>query len=181
MSCEATVFVVDDDSATRDSLRWLVRSVGLRVEAYDSAEAFLERYGPNCRGCVVLDVRMPGLSGLELQERLNRDGASPPVILVTGHGDVPMAVRALKGGAYDFVEKPIREQEMLDRIQRALAYDAERWLSRERERELERRVASLTAREREVFSRGRARQAEQGDRHRPPDSARRRSRCTGRT
>lgn len=152
MNADAVVYVVEDDARARDSLRFLVDSVGLPVEAYASAEAFLEAFDPRRRACVIADVRMPGISGLELQELLNERASSPPVILVTGHADVPMAVRALKAGAYDFLEKPVREQDMIDLIRRALEDDAQRRERHRREKELATRVASLTARESEVFA-----------------------------
>lgn len=146
------VFVVDDDEGARNSLRFLLKSVGLPAAAFNSAREFLATYAPSQAGCLVLDVRMPGMSGLELQQELNRRGAVIPVIFVTGHGDVPMAVEAVQHGAFDFVQKPYREQEMLDRIQRALAKDrASRQALQERDR-IRARLASLTPREREVMA-----------------------------
>ena len=147
----ATVFVVDDDASVRKSLCFLLKSVGLPSVAFGSAHEFLDAYQPDRSGCLVLDVRMPAMSGLELQQELNRRGATIPVIFVTGHGDVPMAVEAIKHGAYDFVQKPYREQELLDRIQRALTADgATRAALRERDR-IRARFASLTPRELEVL------------------------------
>ncbi len=147
-----TVFVVDDDEGARNSLRFLLKSVGLPAAVFNSAQEFLAGYAPSQAGCLVLDVRMPGMSGLELQQELNRRGAVIPVIFVTGHGDVPMAVEAVQHGAFDFVQKPYREQEMLDRIQRALAKDrANRQALQERDR-IRARLASLTPREREVMA-----------------------------
>jgi FixJ family two-component response regulator len=147
-----TVFVVDDDEGARNSLRFLLKSVGLQATAFNSAQEFLAAYAPSQAGCLVLDVRMPGMSGLDLQQELNRRGAVIPVIFVTGHGDVPMAVEAVQHGAFDFVQKPYREQEMLDRIQRALAKDrANRQALQERDR-IRARLASLTPREREVMA-----------------------------
>jgi two-component system response regulator FixJ len=153
MEPEATVFVVDDDPAVRHSLAWLIESVGLRVETFPSAQSFLESYDPDRHGCLVLDVRMPGMSGVDLQERLMGMKAELPVIFVTGHGDVPMAVRAMKRGALDFIEKPFNNQELLDRIHQALQRDA--WQRRERARlaDLCARVACLTPRECEVMDR----------------------------
>jgi len=145
------VFIVDDDEGARNSLRFLLKSVGLAAATYDSAQEFLAAYKPHQPGCLVLDVRMPGMSGLELQHELNRRGAVIPVIFVTGHGDVPMAVEAIQLGAFDFVQKPYREQELLDRIQRALVKDkANRTVLQERDR-IRARLASLTPREREVM------------------------------
>ena len=146
-----TVFIVDDDEAVRSSLRLLIKSVGLIPTALGSAREFLEKYEPAQPGCLVLDVRMPEMSGLELQEQLNRQGAVIPVIFITGHGDVPMAVEAMQAGAFDFLQKPFRDQDLIDRIQRALEKDranravlGERSLIRER-------LESLTPREREVL------------------------------
>lgn len=146
-----TVFVVDDDEGARNSLRFLLKSVGLPAVAFDSAQEFLVAYRPQQPGCLVLDVRMPGMSGLDLQQELNRRGAVIPVIFVTGHGDVRMAVEAIQQGAFDFVQKPYREQELLDLIQRSLAKDkANRSALQERDR-IQARLASLTSREREVM------------------------------
>jgi FixJ family two-component response regulator len=146
------VFIVDDDEAVRSSLRLLLKSVGLVPNAPGSAREFLEKYDPAQPGCLVLDVRMPEMSGLELQEQLNRQGAVIPVIFITGHGDVPMAVEAMQAGAFDFLQKPFRDQDLIDRIQKALEKDrasrsvlAERTLIRER-------LESLTPREREVLT-----------------------------
>jgi RNA polymerase sigma factor (sigma-70 family) len=144
------VYVVDDDDAMRDSLVWLLESHGLAVEAYPSAEAFLEAVREPS-GCLVLDVRMPGMSGLELHDRLVARGGRLPVIFVTGHGDVPMAVSALKKGAVDFIEKPFAEKDMLRLVEQCLASEQAR-RAREREQsELRARLASLTQREREVM------------------------------
>lgn len=147
----ATVFVVDDDAGARNSLQFLLKSVGLSAVAFASAQEFLAGYKPHQAGCLVLDVRMPGMSGLELQQELNRRGAVIPVIFVTGHGDVPMAVEAVQHGAFDFVQKPYREQDLLDRIQRALAADrSNRAVLQQRDR-IRARLASLTPREGEVL------------------------------
>jgi two-component system response regulator FixJ len=146
----ATVFVLDDDASMRDSLRWLIQSVGLPVEAYSSAGDFLEKYDRERPGCLVLDVRMRGMSGLELQEELVRRGISVPVIVVTGHADVPMAVRAMKAGALDFLEKPFSDQALLDRIQRAIEIDREARRSRDERADVLARLAVLTRREREI-------------------------------
>ena len=153
MVAEPTVFVVDDDPAMRESLVWLIESVGIAVETYGSARDFLRTYEVSRPGCLVLDVRMPGLSGLDLQDQLAARKVSLPVIIVTGYADVPMAVRALKAGAVDFIEKPFSDQQLLDRIQDAIEADA---LFREEEAERERvagQMASLTPREEEVRGR----------------------------
>jgi two-component system response regulator FixJ len=146
------VFIVDDDEAVRSSLRLLLKSVGLAPNAVASAREFLDRYDPSQPGCLVLDVRMPEMSGLELQEQLNRIGAVIPVIFITGHGDVPMAVEAMQAGAFDFVQKPFRDQDLIDRIQRALEKDrATHTLLNERSL-IRERLESLTPREREVLT-----------------------------
>ena len=121
---QQTVFIVDDDVAVRDSIQELLESVGLRAESYASGQAFLDNFQPERPGCLVLDVRMAGMGGLVLQEKLNALGARIPVIMITGHADVPMAVRALKAGAVDFVQKPYRDQLLLDSINNALTVDA---------------------------------------------------------
>jgi FixJ family two-component response regulator len=146
-----TVVVVDDDEAVRSSLRLLMKSVGLAVETHGSAADFLAAYNPTMPGCLVLDVRMPGMSGLELQEQLNLKGAIIPVIFVTGHGDVPMAVEAMQHGAFDFLQKPFRDQDLLDRIQRALASDRENRAQLTQKDQIRARLESLTPREREVL------------------------------
>ena len=146
-----TVFVVDDDAAVRDSIKELVESVGLQAEGYDSALAFLDAFESQRPGCLVLDVRMAEMSGLVLQERLNELKASIPVILLTGHGDVPMAVQAMRSGAVDFIQKPYREQALLDSINAALAKDVAARFSSVATDDVEQRLASLTGREREVL------------------------------
>ncbi|HMQ12026.1 MAG TPA: response regulator [Candidatus Competibacter phosphatis] len=149
---EQMVFIVDDDAAVRDSIQELVESVGLRAEGYASAFAFLDGFQPRYSGCLVLDVRMAAMSGLALQERLNELGFRIPVIMLTGHGDVPMAVQAMKAGAVDFIQKPYRDQTLLDSINAALVLDAAaRHLSNAAE-SLEHQLATLTEREREVLN-----------------------------
>ncbi len=147
-----TVYLVDDDDAFRDSLKVLCESVGLGVECFDSADALLERYesGP-MDGCLVLDIRMPGMSGLELQEALQQRESRLPIIFMTGHGDVPMAVRAMKSGALDFLSKPFSHQEMLDRIHRALETADERAAERQSHEQVEACFDELTPREIEVM------------------------------
>jgi FixJ family two-component response regulator len=148
----ATVFVVDDDEAVRASLKLLLKTLGLTVQTYASAPEFLAAFDARRGGCLVLDIRMPGMSGLELQEELNARGAMLPIIFITGHGDVPMAVEAMQRGAMDFLQKPFRDQDLLDRITEAMAKDrAGRELLGNRER-IRARVTSLTPREREVMS-----------------------------
>jgi two-component system response regulator FixJ len=146
------VFIVDDDEAVRSSLRLLLKSVGLVPVALGSAREFLDKHDPAQPGCLVLDVRMPEMSGLELQEQLNLRGAVVPVIFITGHGDVPMAVEAIQAGAFDFLQKPFRDQDLIDRIQRALEKDrANRAVLNERSL-IRQRLESLTPREREVLT-----------------------------
>jgi FixJ family two-component response regulator len=151
MNTEPIVYVVDDDQAVRDSLRWLIESIGHRVEAFDHAQEFLDAYDSEQPGCLVLDVRMPGMSGLDLQDRLRDRGIQLPIIIITGHGDVPMAVRAMKSGALDFVEKPFSDQVLLERIQQALDLDGRMRQRFERVKDIAARLATLTPREREVM------------------------------
>ncbi len=147
------VYVVDDDDAIRDSLSLLLQSIGIEHAVFSSANDFLEAYDRDQHACLVTDIRMPGLSGLELQQRLNEERAYIPVIFITGHGDVPMAVNAMKSGAADFIQKPFRDQDLLDRIQRALQRDSETRQSRVEERVIRARLALLTPRETEVMQR----------------------------
>tara|TARA_R110002095_G_scaffold83538_3_gene72503 strand:+ start:67 stop:711 length:645 start_codon:yes stop_codon:yes gene_type:complete len=151
MQQEATVFVVDDDPAIRKSLRWLIESVGLKVETFELASEFLQNYSPDAPGCLVLDVRIPGMSGLELQEKLRDRGYDIPVVIVSGYGDVPMAVRAMKAGAIDFLEKPVSDQVLLDYIQKAIERDTKNKTDRLQNQEIVERKSTLTRREREVM------------------------------
>jgi len=148
---EPTVFIVDDDEAVRDSLGILMRSVGLQSECFASAQEFLEAYAPDRPGCLVLDMRMPGMSGMELQERLAAVHSILPVIFLTGHGDVPMAVHAMQAGAIDFMQKPFNEQTLLDRIQQTIHQDQKnRDLLGQRD-EIIGRINLLTPREKQVM------------------------------
>jgi len=147
------VFVVDDDKSVRESLRWLLESIRLQVETFDSAESFLACFEPARRGCLVLDVRMPGMSGTELMDRLNRLGACLPIIFLSAHGDVPMAVRAMKGGAIDFLQKPYNNQLFLERIRQALDHDAQLRREHEIQDGVTLKLDALTRREREVLDR----------------------------
>ncbi len=146
-----TIFIVDDDPAIRLAMQALMDSVNLRHEIFSSGDEFLERVTEPRPGCLVLDIRMPGLGGLELQEELIRRGNELPIIFVTGHGDVPMAVEAMQKGAIDFIQKPFRDQDLLDRINDALKTDRERRESQEQHSKVTERVQRLTKREREVF------------------------------
>lgn len=151
MKEHATVFVIDDDESVCRALRLLIQSVGLNIETYASAQAFLDAYNPAKWGCIVLDVRMPGVGGLDLQNILPQRGIHLPVIFITGHGDVPASVRALKGGAEDFIQKPFDDQTLLDAVQRAINKDRESRSADAKRAEILRRVESLTRREREVL------------------------------
>jgi FixJ family two-component response regulator len=147
----AIVFVVDDDDGMRQSLKNLIRSVGLRVEAFASAQEFLRSKLTDVPGCLVLDVRLPGLSGLDLQKRMVEAGMDIPIIFITGHGDIPMSVRAMKAGAVEFLTKPFRDQDLLDAIQQALERDRTARAQRGAIEQLRNRFDSLTPREREVM------------------------------
>jgi two-component system, LuxR family, response regulator FixJ len=151
MPAHPTVYVIDDDDGLRASMRWLLESVGLAVQTFSSGHEFLDRYEPGGTGCLVLDVRMPGLNGLDLQDELARRRIDLPVIIVTGYGEVHMAVRAMQGGASDFIEKPFSEQVLLDRVWRAIRQDAESHQERAQLTVYRACVDKLTCREREVM------------------------------
>ena len=145
------IYIVDDDDGMRRALTVLMTTMGYQPVAFARPAEFLAKYDANQAGCLVLDVRMPEMSGLEVQQQLNRNGALIPVILITGHGDIPMAVQAMKDGAFDFLQKPFRDQELLDRINAALKQDAQNRESVDRLADLRQRAESLTPREREVM------------------------------
>ena len=145
------VYVVDDDQAVRDSLRWLIESVGLHVKTFSNGQELLENFNETEISCLVLDVRMPGISGLDLQQRLKNMNAKIPVIIVTGHADVPMAIQAMKAGAFDFIEKPYSDQLLLERIQCAIEQDDCFKQQQAVNNEINERIDSLTPREREVM------------------------------
>ena len=147
----STVFIVDDDASIRFAMQALMDSVNLKHEIFSSGDEFLEKVTDQRPGCLVLDIRMPGLGGLELQEELIKRGNTLPIIFITGHGDVPMAVEAMQKGAVDFIQKPFRDQELLDRIREALATDEERREAQQHHAEVAGRLERLTKREREVF------------------------------
>ncbi len=153
MTYDPNIFVVDDDETLRGSLRWLLESLKLNVETYSSAREFLLNYDPVRSGCLVLDVRMPEISGLQLQDILKERGIRIPIIIITGHADVSMAVRAMKSGALDFIEKPFNDQDLLERVQQALEIDARQRREEDEQRIANERLASLTSREREVLER----------------------------
>ena len=150
---EALVCVVDDDAALRESLTNLLRSVGLQVAVFASAQEFLRRPHPEVPSCLVLDVRLPGLSGLELQQRLAAADLAMPIIFITGHGDIPMSVQAMKAGAVEFLTKPFRDQDLLDAVHQALARDRHARAQRAQRDALHRRYRALTPRERDVLAR----------------------------
>ncbi|HYQ73438.1 MAG TPA: response regulator transcription factor [Gammaproteobacteria bacterium] len=151
MNKDQTVFVVDDEPDVRAALGMLIRSVGLKPEIYENPQAFLDAYDPERPGCLVLDMRMPGMSGLDLQEKLASMGQYPPIIMISGHGEIPNAVQAVQSGAVDFLQKPVSDQLLLDRIQQALRLDTENRKEYSERHELEQRYATLTTREREVL------------------------------
>ena len=150
-SSDQLVHIIDDDDALRDSLVWLLESTGLKVASYPSAETFLQVWSPALRGCLILDSRMPGMSGLELHDKHNSQHSTLPVIFITGHGDVPMAVTALKKGAFDFIEKPFHDQDMLNLIEQCLARDRSQHQHRRQGADAQRHIEQLTPREREVL------------------------------
>ena len=151
MSTKPIIYIVDDNSAVRDAVRFLVEQVGLTAKLYVSAQDFLEHFQLGMRGCLVLDIRMPGLSGIELQEKLTLIGAHLPVIIITGHGDVPITIRAMKAGAFEFLQKPFNDQVLLDTIQAALKkYDIV-WEQDDKRSAASHSLAALTRREREVL------------------------------
>ncbi|HET6844897.1 MAG TPA: response regulator transcription factor [Candidatus Angelobacter sp.] len=147
-----TVYIIDDDRGMRQAIQDLVESVGLRAEAFATGEEFLRRQSAPGPGCLVLDVRLPQMSGLDFQRRLAETGVSIPIIFITAHGDIPMSVRALKSGAMEFLTKPFRDQDLLDAIQQALQHDSTARAQHAEVHDLEQRYQGLTAREREVMT-----------------------------
>lgn len=145
------IYVVDDDEGIRDSLRWLLESVGYTVQTFDNGEGFMESYEPLKAGCAIIDIRMPGIGGLQLLDMLQAQPRCMPIIVITGHGDVPLAVRAMKSGAVEFFEKPFNDQELLDRIERALAQDRVNCDKRQLINDVAERLNSLTPREHETM------------------------------
>lgn len=150
-STEPTVFIIDDDQEVREAIELLMKSVGLATRSFTSAQDYLDQFDPGLAGCLVLDVRMKGMSGLDLQERLGREPIHPPVIIITGHGDVPMAVRAVRAGAIDFIEKPFHDQTLLDAVHRAFDQDADNRGEASRLADIQERLTRLTPREREIL------------------------------
>jgi len=152
MTEAAVVFVVDDDPSVRSSLKFLISTVGLNVETFDSAEAALQKLTPDAAACLVLDVRLRGSSGLDLQSELAARNCQVPIVFITGHGDIPMTVRAMKAGAVEFLTKPFRDQDLLDAVHVALERDRARRAQEKEITDLQQRFDSLTSREREVIS-----------------------------
>lgn len=148
---EPTVFVVDDESSVRSSLQWLLESIRLKVETFESAEAFLVKVQADRPGCIVLDVRMPGMSGPELMDRLKELRVAMPIIFLSGHGDVPLAVRTMKGGALDFLQKPYNNQQFLERVRQALELDSKSRTDRRQRGDTGTRIDGLSGREREIL------------------------------
>ena len=146
------VFVIDDDALIRDGIHSLIKSIGLRVETFSSAQDFMLAQRPDAPACLILDVRMPGLNGLDLQRKLSEANISIPIIFITGHGDIPMSVRAMKEGALEFLTKPVRGQDLLDAVQKAVAHDRGLRSERAELTEIRKRFDSLTPRETEVLS-----------------------------
>lgn len=148
---DPVVYVIDDDEKILDALLFLMKSVGQKAVTFASGKAFLEQYSIDMPGCIVSDIRMPGMSGMELQQELHRRGSSTPIIFITGHGDIPMAVEAIKAGAQEFLTKPFRDQVLLDAINTAMNCDEEQRERLETKTDVERRKNSLTRRERQVY------------------------------
>ncbi len=146
-----TIFIVDDDPAMRDSLSWLIETIGYPVELFSSAQDFLDSYRDDAPGCLILDVRLPGMSGLQLQQKMNKENIILPIIIISGHGDVPMAVKAMQQGAQVFLEKPFRDQELLDNIQEALEVDTKNRIKAAVSKEVLDCIGVLTQRENEVM------------------------------
>jgi len=147
-----TIYVVDDDDGMRRALDTLLSTVGYKTAVFSRPSEFLAQFKPEAHSCLVLDIRMPEMSGLEVQQQLNRRGSMLPVIFITGHGDVPMAVQAMKEGAFEFIQKPFRDQDLLDRINHALKQDADNRTNAARRSEVQHRLESLTPREKQVMN-----------------------------
>ena len=152
MTIDSIVFVVDDDASVRSSLKFLLSTVGLQVESFDSADTFLHKKLPDAPSCLVLDVRLPGLSGIDIQRELAARNIRIPTIFLTGHGDIPMSVRAMKAGAVEFLTKPVRDQDLLDAVRVALEQDRARRENEKEVTDLQQRFNSLTSREQQVIS-----------------------------
>lgn len=149
---EETIFIIDDDEAVRDSTEMLVMSVGLKTKTFSSAIEFLDQYSDQLFGCLILDVRMPKMSGLELQDELIARNSTLPIVFISGHGDIPMAVKAIKKGAVDFIAKPFPEQDLLDSLQRALRDNEKAYEKSSSKQEISKKLAHLSEREKQVLS-----------------------------
>lgn len=149
---KATVFIVDDEPDVRAALRLLIKSVGYAVECFESADLFFKQFERNRKGCLILDVRMPGMSGMDLQEKLTSMNVLLPIIMISGHGEIPMAVKAVQNGAIDFLQKPFSDQQLLDRISHAMEIDTRRHSEYVIKQDAQSKYDSLTPREREIFS-----------------------------
>jgi two-component system, LuxR family, response regulator FixJ len=147
----ATVFIVDDDQAILESMRMLIETVGMTVQTFSNSQEFLESYDPDVAGCVVLDIRMPGMSGLELQAKMQTLKMDIPIVIITGHGDIPMAVQAIKAGAVEFIEKPFRDQLLLDAINKAIKKDSKQRGIKRGRLDFEEKCQLLTTRERQIL------------------------------
>jgi len=149
---EPTVFVVDDEPDVRAALRLLIKSIGYRVECFASADEFFSQFDHNRKGCLILDVRMPGMSGMDLQEKLSTIDALLPIIMISGHGEIPMAVKAVQNGAVDFLQKPFSDQQLLDRISQAMDLGSKRHDEHDIQQDAQNKYDSLTPREKEIFT-----------------------------
>ena len=153
MNDSQTVFIVDDDEGVRDGLSLLLATIGQSCELFESGQDFLDEYDESARGCLVLDIRMPRMTGLDLQKKLQEMGSRLPIIFITGHGDIPMAVEAMRRGALDFIRKPFREHDLLDRINEALNIDEDAYRKARGRKALAEKLSTLSQREMEVFDR----------------------------
>ena len=153
MNDSQTVFIVDDDEGVRDGLSLLLATIGQSCELFESGQDFLDEYDESARGCLVLDIRMPRMTGLDLQKKLQEMGSRLPIIFITGHGDIPMAVEAMRRGALDFIRKPFREHDLLERINEALNIDEDAYRKARDREELAEKLSTLSQREMEVFDR----------------------------
>lgn len=159
MTADSIIYIVDDDEPVRDAISMLLDTIGLHHQSFADAQSFLDTYDPAQPGCLILDIRMPGISGLDLQDRLLELDAPIPIIFITGHGDIPMAVEAMRKGAVDFIRKPFRDQELLDRVNEALSAGEQQQAEHDQRQQAVQRLSELTPREQEVFERVAAGQA----------------------
>ena len=151
MNDDQTIFIVDDEKSVRDSIKFLMESIGLKAQVFTSAQEYLDQFDVNAPGCLITDIRMPMMSGLDLQQKLTEKAIHPPIIMITGHGDVPMAVSAIQQGAIDFVEKPFNNQKLLDIVYKALEIDATRRGENTKLGDIQKKYQYLTDKEKQVF------------------------------